>query len=486
MKNLVIFGDSHSRIFKHIRIPNLNIEVNNIRGATIIGLPKRISTLNLREKIINYLKNNKVDYLILKFGQVDLELGYYYKLAVKKEKFTKDDFIANLILNYTIFLNIIQKYIDKSKIIVWGVNPSALLDDVSFLKYTSRIIFEKNDTNYLKNYIEDNKIRNKFLLNFNYECRKMCENNDFKYIEVFSDLLTKEGKTSKYFTNNNDHHLKGIENDNSNFKSINNKFNIYLQKIFPVFKTLNLNETINDITNRYINSHYEITGILKPYLKNMKKDKNNFHSNILNYDTLYNLNICDEEKKDILLTFPLREGDIVLELGAYRGLGSIKLSEIVGTSGKVIAVEGMKDNFTILCNNIKNNNILNIIPINCFSSNKNKSTTLFSKSNQVNTINSNLKRDWSKHSIINVYKIDDILQAKKIYKVTYITLEINLEEYNALLGLEQTLKSNNYIRIVAAAWYSEELRIKMIKYLKSLNFKVYIGVCNRLYAIKNI
>lgn len=35
----------------------------------------------------------------------------------------------------------------------------------------------------------------------------MCENNDFKYIEVFTDLLTKEGKTSKYFTNNNDHHL---------------------------------------------------------------------------------------------------------------------------------------------------------------------------------------------------------------------------------------------------------------------------------------
>lgn len=146
----------------------------------------------------------------------------------------------------------------------------------------------------------------------------------------------------------------------------------------------------------------------------------------------------------------------------------------------------MKDNFTILCSNIKNNNISNIIPINCFSSNENKSTTLFSQGNQVNTINSNLKRDWSKHSIINVYKIDDILRDKNINKVTYITLEINLEEYNTLLGLEQTLKSNNYVRIVAAAWYSEELRIKMINYLESLNFNVYIGICNRLYAIKNI
>lgn len=485
--HIAIFGDSHSRIFKHIKIKNLNIYVNNISGATILGLPKRISTLNIRNTIINYLKKNKTDYLILKFGQVDMELAYYYKLIVKKEKITKNDFISNLILNYNIFLKNIENYIDKSKIIIWGVNPSSLLDEISFLKYTSRIIFEKkDDIELLKNYIEDNKSRNDFLFHFNYECRNLCKNNDIKYIEVFSELLTKNGTTNIYFTDNNDHHLKGIENDDSNFEPINKKFKIYLQKIFNNIPYPNLNPIDNDLINRYINSHYEITGILKPTLKKMKKTKNNFHNNILEYDTLYNLNICDEDKRNMLLTFPLREGDIVLELGAYRGLGSIKLSEIVGDSGKVIAVEGMKDNFTILCNNIKKTNISNIIPINCFSTNENKETSLFSSGNQVNTINKNLKRNWKNRTTINCYKMDYILNKNNLNNITYITLEINLEEYNALLGLEQTLKSNNYIRIVAGAWYNKELRGKMIKYLKSLDFNVYIGICNRLYAIKNI
>lgn len=63
-------------------------------------------------------------------------------------------------------------------------------------------------------------------------------------------------------------------------------------------------------------------------------------------------------------------------------------------------------------------------------------------------------------------------------------MEINLEEYNTLLGLEQILKNNNNIRIVCAGWYNNELREKIINYLISINFEIYIGISYRIYAIK--
>ena len=49
-----VYGDSHARIFKHLKIPGYNIICDNISGATISGLPKRISTLQVKNKIIDY------------------------------------------------------------------------------------------------------------------------------------------------------------------------------------------------------------------------------------------------------------------------------------------------------------------------------------------------------------------------------------------------------------------------------------------------
>ena len=72
-----VFGDSHSRIFKKINLDKFKIDVDSISGASLNGLCKINSKLNINQKIINYLKNNKPDFLILKFGQVDIDLNYY-------------------------------------------------------------------------------------------------------------------------------------------------------------------------------------------------------------------------------------------------------------------------------------------------------------------------------------------------------------------------------------------------------------------------
>ena len=488
MINIAIFGDSHSNVFNKFNVDGVNIFCNSISGGTISGLPKRISTLNIKNIIIDYLKNNSPDYIIFKFGQVDIELGYYYKNIIKNENINKEDYIKYLLDSYISFINEIEKYIDINKIIICGINPPCLISKSDCFEYTKRIIFENVNNNLdiyidkLNNLIENINNRTKFSTNFNYELRNLCKNKNIKYIEVFNELLTNEGILNDIFVDNNklEHHIKGISINSQTFEPINKYFK---NLIFKLIKTQDdLIDTIGytDIYERYINCHYEYNGILKPYYIN----KGEFHQNIINYDNIYNLEIASEEKKLLLFHFSFKQDDIVLELGAYKGLGSMKLSNYVGSNGKVISVEGLIDNYNKLCQNININKKTNILPINAFISNENRIETLYSNEEQINTINPLLKRNWNNKYEINVYKMDYLLKQNKIDKITYILLEINLGEYNALLGLKETLINNNYIRIVCAAWYDIDIRDKIISYLESLNFKVYIGIFNRLYALK--
>ena len=59
-----IYWDSHAGVFKKFSIKNYKINCKNISGATISGLPKRESTLNIKNKIIDFLKKEKPDYFV--------------------------------------------------------------------------------------------------------------------------------------------------------------------------------------------------------------------------------------------------------------------------------------------------------------------------------------------------------------------------------------------------------------------------------------
>jgi hypothetical protein len=221
-----VFGCSHSRIFKKIKLDKYQIECENISGATLLGLPKRISTLNVKKKIITYLKKNKPDFLILKFGQVDIDLSYYYKLVIKGININKNKYIYNLISCYKKFIFELLNYIDKEKIIIFGINPPSLIDKKSCYIYTSKIIFNKNKTSYnlLKSKIESIEKRTAFSKLFNIKLNEMCIKNNIKYTVVFDEFLNSKNIVSDFFTNNNDHHLRGIENDETNFEPTNKLF----------------------------------------------------------------------------------------------------------------------------------------------------------------------------------------------------------------------------------------------------------------------
>lgn len=61
----------------------------------------------------------------------------------------------------------------------------------------------------------------------------------------------------------------------------------------------------------------------------------------------------------------IKEGDVVLDLGAYAGDSTYFFSKAVGTSGIVIAVEPDSENFNALKTNIAIHNLKNVIICNC-------------------------------------------------------------------------------------------------------------------------
>jgi len=238
-----------------------------------------------------------------------------------------------------------------------------------------------------------------------------------------------------------------------------------------------------DVDRRYIHSHYEIDkDIPKRYSKH-------YHT-----DNLTTLEVGRKLKRKLLRQFPIQEGDTVVEVGAYQGFGSLKLSKLVGEHGSVISIEADPLNFELLQKNLEVNKIKNVIPLNLGVYSKPGFMKLYSRGksqgqkNTGNTLNPKCFEP-EKHITVQVETIDNILVYNCIKKVDYIILEINLGEYDAIVGMESTIMKNETMRIVSAGWYEDDgvLACKRIEdHLKPRGFKVYTGIKNRVYAIKGM
>ena len=151
--------------------------------------------------------------------------------------------------------------------------------------------------------------------------------------------------------------------------------------------------------SRYKYSHYDID------LKVPSKIANcNSH-----YDNLYNLNVTDSIRKKLFDIMPVKLSDNVLEIGAFEGFGTIKLSKLA-KKGKVFAIEVDKQSYNILKLNLRLNNCFNVIPINKgIYKNAQLRKKLYSNGREFNSFNNNCLRRIIKCKYVNSNTIDDIL-----------------------------------------------------------------------------
>lgn len=223
-----VFGDSHSSLFfeKPFSIGRLGLKIprkyrivgKSIPAASVVGFRPGVSTLDVKSVIEAALPSS--ERMILAFGQVDLELGFYYRKAIKNESIEPIDYVDWLIGIYSDF--IIGLTSSKTKIALKGVNLTSLSPKFFAANYVARIVstetetLQKDKIKLLLPHILSEKEQNLMHLDFNSKLGKFARANSIPYFDInpqissgdHSDIYPFTARLSDFCRNGlPDHHL---------------------------------------------------------------------------------------------------------------------------------------------------------------------------------------------------------------------------------------------------------------------------------------
>ena len=174
---------------------------------------------------------------------------------------------------------------------------------------------------------------------------------------------------------------------------------------------------------------------------------------------------------NVLSVFKPDEGDTVIDLGANIGKYTAYAGLLVGKKGKVIALEPFKETFDLLCRNIKQNHLEDlVIPICAAASDKNGRNKMFflENSGEANSLVYNVSDNYVQ---VNTITIDSLVADMKLSNVNWMKIDVEGAEYNVLQGAKETLIKNNLNLIVEVLKDNQE---KVFSLLKSLGYSISV------------
>ncbi len=180
----------------------------------------------------------------------------------------------------------------------------------------------------------------------------------------------------------------------------------------------------------------------------------------------YNIGLLYEVLNTGLHQFPLEElrgrlaGKDLLDCGAYIGDSSLVLSKEFTSLNKIYAFEPNIENFQTLQDNMVAWKLQNVVPVNAGVSDENKT---------IGFINDKLSSriDESATNKIDLLKIDDFAEKNNL-NVGVIKMDIEGEEYHALQGAMNTIKSSKPILLIAI-YHNGKDYFELKPYLENLN-----------------
>jgi FkbM family methyltransferase len=196
--------------------------------------------------------------------------------------------------------------------------------------------------------------------------------------------------------------------------------------------------------------------------------------------------VLTEYEKHILKVFKPKDGDVVIDVGAYIGYPyTLKSAKLVGVSGKVISIEPDPRNFRILATNVESNGLHNVILLNVAVSEKDGESLLYvrrapmvsriqipEKAKPLNVIRSVRVKTRSIYSILKQYSIP---------KVDWIKIDAEGAEMLILRGAKGLLSSPK-LNIVLETYPPN--REEVIRYLLGYHFKIKPLSAHELFAYK--
>jgi len=157
----------------------------------------------------------------------------------------------------------------------------------------------------------------------------------------------------------------------------------------------------------------------------------------------------DWERDALEYILELREGDVVVDVGAYIGSYTIRCAKLVGEKGKVIAIEPLPENIVLLKENIKFNNLNNVYIENVAISNKPNKVFLyysdFAPSNATIKQNTNLEI-YNRRIMVNTATLDSIVKKYNLGKIDLLKVDVEGDELE-VINSPKTLKVTRRIII---------------------------------------
>jgi FkbM family methyltransferase len=191
--------------------------------------------------------------------------------------------------------------------------------------------------------------------------------------------------------------------------------------------------------------------------------------------------LMTEREDDLLQYFCPREGDIVIDVGAYLGRYTFICSNRVGSNGKVIAIEANPMVFERLNKNIELNELINTKSLNyAVYSEKTRIKLFFPKEGLKNTIYNTIVSDRftsEKFIEVNANTLDNILHENEISaeEVNWIKIDVEGAELEVLKGAHNILSKSKDIAILIEIHNLAEgrnLYENIMDLLKTYNFKI--------------
>ena len=185
-----------------------------------------------------------------------------------------------------------------------------------------------------------------------------------------------------------------------------------------------------------------------------------------------------EEKETKYLSKLIKTGDVCVDIGASFGWYTILFSKLVGNKGHVYAFEPLPENYSVLENNIKENQLNNITTFSIALGDTKKTTKLYlpdigvSGSLQLHEYRNNY--DEIKCEIDT---FDSIAEKEKIKRIDFIKADIEGGELAFLNGAINSIRTHMPILMLEIQEKSTNLfdykPDDVFKFLENLNYKAY-------------
>jgi len=178
-----------------------------------------------------------------------------------------------------------------------------------------------------------------------------------------------------------------------------------------------------------------------------------------------------------------REGDTVIDIGAYAGMFTVKASMAVGEHGKVIAVEPCPENCAMLVGNCRGLGNVTLVRKAVMAENG-TGKRYYSKSAAANS----LVTKWKHYVKVETITLDDLVNELGLDKVDFIKVDAEGAELDVLRGGRDTLARGTRLAIAAyhTAPNGENEIEQVIDILREADYKAIRvkGLRSYIYAEK--